>query len=256
MIRICVEQATPKLTVYSLRETPEPTARSAPPAFREGKGNLPSPQLRAQIANAVHEVIVGDRGAMTGLCQLYATVGAMVAMALTRVEYTVQFGSLYIDLDNGLDEHVFAFDSSDGGLARGEFHAWLAAPHRDGRIEVVDLASRLYPSYVNATLTGVRCPQQPPYIWNWSTDLPEGVTLVANPQVWLDVTADPRRYEGQCAAAAVLAREALRKIDSAELRAVERQHPRVGRNEPCPCGSGKKFKRCCLAGLTDVGRSP
>jgi len=21
---------------------------------------------------------------------------------------------------------------------------------------------------------------------------------------------------------------------------------RVGRNEPCPCGSGKKFKRCCL----------
>ncbi len=20
---------------------------------------------------------------------------------------------------------------------------------------------------------------------------------------------------------------------------------KVGRNEPCPCGSGKKFKRCC-----------
>lgn len=23
--------------------------------------------------------------------------------------------------------------------------------------------------------------------------------------------------------------------------------PAVGRNEPCPCGSGKKYKRCCLA---------
>jgi len=22
---------------------------------------------------------------------------------------------------------------------------------------------------------------------------------------------------------------------------------KVGRNAPCPCGSGKKFKRCCLA---------
>jgi uncharacterized protein YchJ len=22
--------------------------------------------------------------------------------------------------------------------------------------------------------------------------------------------------------------------------------PRVLRNDPCPCGSGKKFKRCCL----------
>lgn len=21
---------------------------------------------------------------------------------------------------------------------------------------------------------------------------------------------------------------------------------KIGRNEPCPCGSGKKFKRCCL----------
>jgi hypothetical protein len=26
---------------------------------------------------------------------------------------------------------------------------------------------------------------------------------------------------------------------------IERTHPKVGRNEPCPCGSGKKFKKCC-----------
>ncbi|MHB8418779.1 MAG: PBPRA1643 family SWIM/SEC-C metal-binding motif protein [Myxococcales bacterium] len=24
--------------------------------------------------------------------------------------------------------------------------------------------------------------------------------------------------------------------------------PKVGRNDPCPCGSGKKFKRCCGSG--------
>ncbi|MCF6282785.1 MAG: YchJ family protein [Candidatus Polarisedimenticolaceae bacterium] len=24
-----------------------------------------------------------------------------------------------------------------------------------------------------------------------------------------------------------------------------RDAPKVGRNEPCPCGSGKKFKKCC-----------
>ena len=28
-----------------------------------------------------------------------------------------------------------------------------------------------------------------------------------------------------------------------ELR---RDTPKVGRNDPCPCGSGKKFKKCCL----------
>lgn len=26
-----------------------------------------------------------------------------------------------------------------------------------------------------------------------------------------------------------------------------RVETRVGRNDPCPCGSGKKFKKCCLA---------
>ena len=24
-----------------------------------------------------------------------------------------------------------------------------------------------------------------------------------------------------------------------------REEPKVGRNDPCPCGSGKKFKKCC-----------
>jgi transposase-like protein len=25
-----------------------------------------------------------------------------------------------------------------------------------------------------------------------------------------------------------------------------REHPKVGRNQPCPCNSGKKYKHCCL----------
>lgn len=29
-------------------------------------------------------------------------------------------------------------------------------------------------------------------------------------------------------------------------RQMARKPPRIGRNEPCPCGSGKKFKQCCL----------
>ena len=26
---------------------------------------------------------------------------------------------------------------------------------------------------------------------------------------------------------------------------VRRSQPKVGRNDPCPCGSGKKYKKCC-----------
>ncbi len=28
---------------------------------------------------------------------------------------------------------------------------------------------------------------------------------------------------------------------------IHRDEPKVGRNDPCPCGSGKKYKKCCLA---------
>ena len=34
---------------------------------------------------------------------------------------------------------------------------------------------------------------------------------------------------------------ALRDPATTEVRV-----KKVGRNEPCPCGSGKKFKKCCL----------
>ena len=26
---------------------------------------------------------------------------------------------------------------------------------------------------------------------------------------------------------------------------VRRDQPKIGRNDPCPCGSGKKYKHCC-----------
>jgi preprotein translocase subunit SecA len=32
--------------------------------------------------------------------------------------------------------------------------------------------------------------------------------------------------------------------DDAPIRTVRREEPKVGRNDPCPCGSGKKYKKC------------
>ncbi|PID63276.1 MAG: preprotein translocase subunit SecA [Gammaproteobacteria bacterium] len=56
--------------------------------------------------------------------------------------------------------------------------------------------------------------------------------------------------EGQAAVAAAAAgREAAvaaaQRAQNAEpAQPVRREHPKVGRNEPCPCGSGKKYKNC------------
>jgi uncharacterized protein YecA (UPF0149 family) len=30
-------------------------------------------------------------------------------------------------------------------------------------------------------------------------------------------------------------------------------HHRIGRNDPCPCGSGKKYKKCCMGKSTALG---
>ena len=32
---------------------------------------------------------------------------------------------------------------------------------------------------------------------------------------------------------------------SVAQKPIQRTEPKVGRNDPCPCGSGKKFKKCC-----------
>ena len=38
-----------------------------------------------------------------------------------------------------------------------------------------------------------------------------------------------------------------------EVGQVIRGGPKIGRNDPCPCGSGKKFKKCC--GANDAPRT-
>jgi uncharacterized protein len=41
---------------------------------------------------------------------------------------------------------------------------------------------------------------------------------------------------------------ALGTDDDDEGQPFMRGTPKIGRNEPCPCGSGKKYKKCCLGG--------
>jgi len=44
-----------------------------------------------------------------------------------------------------------------------------------------------------------------------------------------------------------IAGERLRSENSepADPKPLRREAPKVGRNDPCPCGSGKKYKKCC-----------
>ena len=39
--------------------------------------------------------------------------------------------------------------------------------------------------------------------------------------------------------------EVLQGGETIKVETVRREEPKVGRNDPCPCGSGKKHKKCC-----------
>ena len=53
--------------------------------------------------------------------------------------------------------------------------------------------------------------------------------------------ADYERFQAQQQAAQAPQGEA------AVVKPIKLDKPKVGRNEPCPCGSGKKYKKCCGA---------
>ncbi|MBI2894256.1 MAG: SEC-C domain-containing protein, partial [Deltaproteobacteria bacterium] len=68
----------------------------------------------------------------------------------------------------------------------------------------------------------------------------------------------PATSQQRAAAAAATAPSATRKAMQAASQApqkvetVRREAPKVGRNDPCPCGSGKKYKKCHGAGQPEV----
>ncbi len=53
-----------------------------------------------------------------------------------------------------------------------------------------------------------------------------------------------KNFEHQQAQSATHPQQGAQAQAAAKPQAPKRQGPKVGRNEPCPCGSGKKYKQC------------
>ena len=63
--------------------------------------------------------------------------------------------------------------------------------------------------------------------------------------------AEPAGDDDGAAAATSAARPAARQQPRVSVQPVRRDGPKIGRNDPCPCGSGQKFKKCHGAALED-----
>jgi preprotein translocase subunit SecA len=75
-------------------------------------------------------------------------------------------------------------------------------------------------------------------------DMNRGFKLQKPPQPY-DIRADYKKwYEGEQERKKRVARERERQRSQRIRPAKPRTEPKVGRNAPCPCGSGKKYKKC------------
>jgi preprotein translocase subunit SecA len=63
---------------------------------------------------------------------------------------------------------------------------------------------------------------------------------------WVETSAT----HAQAASASDMARQQQDAIDASKgdvvVQTIRNRGQRVGRNDPCPCGSGKKYKNCCM----------
>lgn len=113
-----------------------------------------------------------------------------------------------------------------------------------------DIGNRLYQVIPNPVLKGWRpCDlQHPPVLQD---DLPEDLEEIQSNRERMDqIMRDLRKafhLSGEEAED-----EALPEGDEAEesvpLNPMPAAQRKVGRNDPCPCGSGKKYKKCCGKG--------
>jgi len=114
------------------------------------------------------------------------------------------------------------------------------------------------PGYLAAYATGM-VPTEPkreyykPALWEmdlWNYGAPQRHSVAAGSLLIRTVGTCTCRQCGSCVPVSATANEVCDKCRDGNMRklsALEQPPAAPGRNDPCPCGSGKKFKRCCIA---------
>ncbi len=85
--------------------------------------------------------------------------------------------------------------------------------------------------------------------WTISNAEDRGAPTDLQKRLWADLQRDaPYAREEMNRRHAELLRIApeIRALSGTAPTPVRRSGPRPGRNDPCPCGSGRKYKKCCL----------
>lgn len=209
-------------------------------------------EIKMNIAEAVHRAVCQQtQSDGCGRCLDYAIAGMALASKLLGRKYVVQAGTLYLVADP--PDGVVAMEPGEDGFERGEFHCWFGAPAGNGKMaEFIDLSSRHYRALVERCcqntealgrrISWTREDDPPPFIWTDGT-FPDMMRVVPS--------AEAVNFIYNSGPELLLSYVPVVKLAWKHYHALAGQHSisptaKVGRNQPCPCGSGRKYKRCCL----------
>jgi len=136
-------------------------------------------------------------------------------------------------LDTHWKDHLYALDQLKSGIGlRGYAQVDPKVEYKREAYELfADMAAA-----VKAEVTGL--------VFKVEVAADEAETLAG---LWTVSSAEHGAFEGYAEARAAYD-AAIQQDQSDEQRVtapIRRGQPKVGRNDPCPCGSGKKYKKCC-----------
>ena len=122
------------------------------------------------------------------------------------------------------------------GHADGVLLAWLAAACERADVDPDDLE---LPELRSALLEHVARLQLPDAVHAAVPGLARDLLT--------DLEAQGRLGNGrELGLGVATAAEAYARATRGEVEQLRRPGSKLGRNDPCPCGSGKKFKKCCM----------
>jgi preprotein translocase subunit SecA len=196
-------------------------------AVRAGLGDAPRVEEAVEFAQRRFDTKLTSEDFSNDVIARLVEVGrAFLRREMTELE---RFVLLQIS-DTAWKDHLLAMDHLKSGIGLRGF------AEQDPRVAFKREGARLYEemqSVIRNRVTGMI----------FKVRLTAGTQLRSVFQVSQMVHEQLAGYDRFTQEADAQAQAAPQKVAT-----IIRQVPRVGRNDPCPCGSGKKYKKCCGKG--------
>jgi len=184
---------------------------AADEAFLAGKD-------KTSVCEALYQRVVADYEAKE------KTIGAD---QMRSIEYMVFLQVI----DTKWKDHLYAMDKLREGIGL------RAYGHRDPLIEYKNEAFNYFSQMIESIEE-----EAVEMLLRLQPSRPERVKQVFSSRSQTFVHPETKTFDAPAPAAA---QAPAAPSQQPAASAVKNQQPKVGRNDPCPCGSGKKYKKCC-----------